>query len=178
MKTFSKKLIGVIAIAAAFAAPQARAALGDPLFASGGEIEMRFEGSDARYASLISVNGSPEIFPNHSTPIGTVVNLGDFSAGTPLDIVLHVLNTNQFFHTGPGLLNSDGMPHAFVNVVADRTFVSFEDLVGGGDRDYNDHIFSFTNISVTAVPEPAAYALMAAGLGLVAVMGRRRRPAR
>ncbi len=175
MKNIGKKVTCALGLAAALAAPQARADLGDDLIAAGGNIVIRFEGSDAGYNSLISVNGSPEVFPNHSTPVGTEFDLGFFAAGTPLDVVLHVLNTAQFFHSGSGALNSDGQPHAFVNVVGDRTFVSFEDLVGGGDRDYNDHMFSFTNIAVGAIPEPSVMALMLGGLGVLGFVARRRR---
>ena len=170
-----KGIICALGLVAALAAPQARADLGEDLIAAGGNIVIRFEGSDAGYDSLISVNGSSELFPNHTTPEGTEFDLGFFAAGTPLDIVLHVLNTGQFFHTGSGALNSDGLPHANVSTVGDRTFVSFEDLVGGGDRDYNDHMFSFTNIAVGAIPEPSVFALMAAGLGVLGFVGRRRR---
>jgi hypothetical protein len=177
MKTLGKKLVAVIGIAAAFAAPQAQAALGDLLFAGGGDITVRFEGSDALYSSVVSVNGSPEIFPNHTTPIGTTMDLGAFAAGTPIDVVLHVLTTGNFFHSGPGSLNIDGLPHALVTVGSNgRTFVSFEDLVGGGDRDFNDHMFSLSNVqTVTAVPEPSVMALMAAGFGLLGFLGVRRR---
>jgi hypothetical protein len=177
MKKFGKTVLAAIAFAAAAAAPQAQAALGDLLFAAGGNINIRFEGSDALFSSAVSVNGSPEIFPNHSTPIGTTMDLGAFSAGTPIDVVLHVLTTNNFFHTGPGSLNIDGLPHALVTVGANgRTFVSFEDLVGGGDRDFNDHMFSLNNVrTVAAIPEPSVYAMMAAGLGVLGFLGRRRR---
>jgi hypothetical protein len=37
--------------------------------------------------------------------------------------------------------------------------------------------FQVDNINVTAVPEPATYAMLAAGLGLIGLSGRRRKPA-
>jgi hypothetical protein len=176
MKTFGKTLIAAAALAAATVAPQAHAGLGDLLFAAGGNIDIRFEGSDALFDSAVSVNGSPEIFPNHSTPIGTTVGLGSFVEGTPIDVVLHVLTTNSMFHTGGGALNIDGLPHALVTEGDGRTFVSFEDLVGGGDRDFNDHMFSLSNVrTVAAIPEPSTYALLLAGLGVVGFLSRRRR---
>src|SRR3954463_2293820 len=126
MKTFGKPLLAAIGIAAALAASQAQAGLGDSLFAAGGNINIRFEGSDALFSSTVSVNGSPEIFPNHGTPIGTQLDLGAFASGTPIDVVLHVLTTGNFFHSGPGSLNIDNMPHALVTIGANgRTFVSF-----------------------------------------------------
>ena len=178
--TFNKTLISAIGAAALLGAVSSAQAdadiLGAELFATGGDVTVRFEGSSAGYDSLISVNGSGEIFPNHSTAVGTEVNLGSFTAGTVLDVVLHVLTTNQFFHSGLGGSNVDSMPHALVGVAADgRTYVSFEDLVGGGDRDYNDHKFSFTNVAVTAVPEASTVAMMMAGLGVLGFLGARRR---
>lgn len=176
------RLAAATALLASFAAPQAQAALGDALVAAGGHIVIRFEGSSAGFDSLISVNGSAEIFPNHSTPIGTEVDLGEFAAGTPLDIVLHVLNTGHFFHTGPGGNNPDFLPHADVvygfGGEPGRTWVGFEDILGGGDHDYNDHTFSFTNIIEAPVPEPSTYALMLGGLGVVGFLARRRKAAR
>lgn len=180
MKKSGKTLMAAVALTATLAAPQAHAGLGDMLFAMGGNIDLRFEGSDALFSSVVSVNGSPEIFPNHTTPVGTTVDLGSFTEGTPLDVVLHVLTTGDRFHSGPGDLNSDGLPHALVSVGENgRTFVSFEDLVGGGDRDFNDHMFSLNNVrAVPAIPEPSTYALLLAGLGVVGFIGRQRRRAR
>ena len=174
------RLGAAVGLAAVLAAPQAQAGIGDSLVASGGNIVIRFEGTAASYDSLISVNGGAEVFPNHSTSVGDTLDLGFFAAGTPLDIVLHVVTTGDFFHTGAAAGNPDGLVHA--NVVYDfgepgRTFVGFEDIFGGGDLDYDDHMFSFTNIK-PAIPEPGTYALMLAGLGVVGFIGRRRKAAR
>jgi hypothetical protein len=105
------------------------------------------------------------------------MGLGSFAEGTPIDVVLHVLTTGALFRTGPGEVNPDGLAHALVTVGdSGRTFVSFEDLVGGGDRDFNDHMFSLANVTtVPAIPEPSTYALLLAGLGVVGFLGRRRR---
>ncbi|HEX6703111.1 MAG TPA: DUF4114 domain-containing protein [Albitalea sp.] len=176
MKTFGKSMLSALGLAALLAAPAARAGdIGGSLFATGGEVTIRFEGSNALYNSLISVNGSSEIFPNHGTTIGTEFSLGSFSAGTALDVVLHVLDTGLFFHTGTGGLNPDGLAHASISVADGRVFVSFEDLAGGGDHDFNDHMFSLTNVVLSPAPEPSVYAMLAAGLGVLGFVGRRRK---
>ena len=177
MSNSLSKLTAAIGLLAALAAPQAQAAIGDSLFAAGGNIVIRFEGSDAGFDSLISVNNSAFFFPNHATVPGTTFDLGPFAAGTPLDIVLQVIQTGNLFHTGPGAGNPDGFAHAAITYnfgQPGRTGVGFEDMFGGGDMDYNDHNFSFTNIQA-AIPEPSTYALMFGGLGAIGFLARRRK---
>lgn len=157
---------------------------GNILVANGGEVKVHFLGGDAGYDSTISLSSpsySGEFFPNHATAVGSVQSLGTFSAGTELVFRLYVVNTGNNWYTGPGTRNPDGLVHAGTgNWVADGTigvngtYVGFEDLFGGGDRDYNDHQFVFENASMS-VPEPSTYALMLAALGALGAGLRKRR---
>jgi len=175
-------VLGIVGAIGMLAPVASHAALGDSLFASGGTITATFEGTAASYDSeLALVITSPSynsgwIFPNHSTAVGSTFTFGSFAAGTPLDFQLYVLTTGYIWHTGPASGNVDGVIHA--NVIYDwnstgRTFVGFEDLYGGGDFDYDDHMFSFTNVN--AIPEPETYAMLLAGLGLLGFAARRRK---
>ena len=179
----SRIVVAVAAVATLFSAA-CHAGLGDPLVATGGDIVMRFEGTSATYESLISVNnvevnGQSLFFPNFTTPVGSTIDLGPFTAGTPLDIELHVTTpgAENIWHTGPASLNIDDVIHANViynyNGEIGRTFVGFEDQYGGGDLDYNDHMFSFTGV-VTPAPEPGTCSLMMVGLGALAIVAQRR----
>ncbi len=147
-----------------------------------GPVLATFLGSDAGYFNRIflesSNNGLGEIF-NKSSAIGTEVNLGNFLAGTELVFRLHVDNTGLDFYSGEGINNPDGLPH----LLATSTFVNglyytelgFEDLYGGGDKDYNDFSLSLSNVvdPPGQIPEPVTITLL--GLGLAGIGYRRHR---
>jgi hypothetical protein len=119
------------------------------------------------------------IFNNHSTPVGTTLNLGTFSPGTELMFRLFVHDTGNNYYSGPASRNPDGDAHARVlnEWLPGTTLVSFEDLFGTpeGANGYNDLSFSFTNTTTVAASEPPTLALFGIGLGILVAGLRRRR---
>lgn len=173
---------GLVAATPALAVP----VIGAPIVVSStGNVTATYLGSDAGYNSQLDLVGGPtDIFDNRVTPAGTSVDLGSFTAGTVLTFRLHVVTTGDNFLSGSGSANPDGIAHAAVDVTPAGTSVGFEDTYGGGDRDYNDLLFAFTNTSnvavpvTSAVPEPAGWAFFITGFGAVgAAMRRRQRTA-
>jgi hypothetical protein len=130
----------------------------DTLIATGGDVVVTFASNDAGYTSELFLDGllgdGSVLFNNRTTPIGTTINLGSFGAGTELVFKLLVLQTGDAFYTGSADRNSDGQIHALIQNVAGHALVGFEDLRGGGDRDYNDLVFAFTNVSLSSQPGP------------------------
>lgn len=90
---------------------------------------------------------------------------------------VHYPNTNYFF-SGAAANNqdnngwNDGQVHTKVlNLGSNRFLVGFEDIWGGGDRDFNDNVFLFEGVSVDiplpplVVSEPASLSLLGLLLG-------------
>ena len=132
-------------------------------------------------SSSVGFNGSGKPVRSTGEPLlpGDFVDLGTLKAGTALDFFLisngavggkDVLSTNKS-------LNADGIIHAVALSTPGSPYlvISFEDMVGGGDHDYNDVYFavdlgSATTSSVAKLvslgaPEPslALGALLAGG---------------
>jgi hypothetical protein len=154
-----------------------------------GEVDAYFYGSTAGYTNTISmlVNGqvTPEtaagVLNNHSSSIGQFVNLGSVTAGDVITFRLNVLSTGDTFYSNKSM-NFDGVNHVYATSfsgdvgakIPAGTYLAFEDLRGGGDLNYHDENFVFTNIAA-AVPEPESFAMMMAGLGLLGFVARRRK---
>jgi len=78
-----------------------------------------------------------------SADVGTQVNLGTFPAGTELVFRLDVLNSGYSYYTGAASRNPDSEIHVRIDSTEAGTHLfGFEDLYGGGDRDYDDCVFS------------------------------------
>jgi len=137
---------------------------------------------------------------NQTSSPGDTFNFGPVSAGDALTFYIQV-NPSAGYTTLPAQLywysdtsrNLDGANHVFSAAYAGGvengvalpagTFVAFEDLPApgvfdgiGADYNYGDLAFIFGNVSAqsAAVPEPATWAMMLAGFGLVGGTMRRR----
>ena len=197
MKNFVKLLTGIAALS--FVAP-AQAAI--PVYSapgtenstvfsftavSDGDLVAYFAGKSAGFTSVLGalVNGVDtgiQGLNSQTATLGQSLNFGSVSAGDVLTFYINVTNIGQNFFSDP-TLNSDGFNHAWSTTYGGGdfglpagTFVSFEDLQGGGDKDYNDLNFVFTNaVATSAIPEASTWGMLIVGLGAAGAMLRRRR---
>ena len=151
-------LVGTAALVGLLAVPaQAVPITEQTLIATGGNVIVTFVSNEAGFTSELFLDGLlgeefGVLFNNVSTDVGTSIDLGSFAAGTELIFTLLVKQTGDVFYTGAGDRNPDGIGHAAVESGAEQVLVGFEDLFGGGDFDYDDLVFAFTNVVFTDAP--------------------------
>ncbi len=140
-------------------------------------------------SSAVGYGGTKSLVRTSNEPLaaGDFVNLGTYKAGTSLDFFLIADGAgggSNYFSTDKSL-NKDGIVHA-VSLTKDGSaylLISFEDMLGGGDKDYNDVLFAVeigkTNVNKLAglsAPEPTLAMGSVLVAGLLMGFTRRRQP--
>ncbi|OUL21299.1 DUF4114 domain-containing protein [Nostoc sp. 106C] len=136
-----------------------------------------------------------KVAPDKPLNVGDWANIGSMSAGTKLDFLLRandinggISGTDKNGNTVAGVwslntaLNPDGLQHAVAYYYKDFLVFGFEDLWGGGDKDYNDTVFAIDIgkdnaryvAGITPVPEPSA-TMALFGIGALGFFTTRRR---
>lgn len=82
------------------------------------------------------------------------VSLGKFEKGTKIEFGIDN-GQGDFFKTGRGAKNADGLRHAQVERNGNETRIGFEDLSGGGDLDFNDAIITVRRVAAERDEAPA-----------------------
>jgi hypothetical protein len=181
----------IVVLSAVFQTTHAGVILDEPVLggtmivATDANVTATYMGSDAGYINSLFLHApgaDARFLFSKGSPVGSTIDLGWFAAGTELTFRLEVWNTGQQFFTGAGSVNPDGLAHALAVTTFDAelrlfvTEVGFEDLFGGGDRDYNDFMFRLTNVydPPPAIPEPGTLALLGLGLAGIGVLRRRK----
>lgn len=121
------------------------AVVGAPIIvAATAQVEATYCGTEGSFTSDLSLD-QPDfqyLATGHVTAEGTTVDLGVFTGGTELVFAIHVRDTGWTYYSGDPGRNPDGQPHAAVTDLGNGDHhVGFEDVFGGGDRDYNDIVF-------------------------------------
>ena len=165
------------------------------IVAATGSISVYFAGSDAGNSDVIGVKlnnvlVASGILDNHNSVLGNHVDIPNVTAGDVLTFFLVDLTTGSTWSSDKSL-NADGANHVysapydganppFGGLIPAGTYVGFEDLAlaQGGDFDYNDDSFVFTNVTIggpDGTPIPAALPLFASALGLLGLLAHQRK---
>ncbi|MCK5749451.1 MAG: DUF4114 domain-containing protein [Oricola sp.] len=182
----AKKFIGaVLGIGVIFGAGGAAnaayidAATNQVVASGTGDLVIVFNGHTASHSNnLVSPDFAGILFNNHGSAVGDTVNMGAFLAGEVIEFQINNLTTGFTYVTGLAADNFDNVLHAILTANPDGSItVGFEDLKGGGDRDYDDLVFTIyeTVADVVETPLPAAGVLMMAGLAGFGFASRKRR---
>ncbi len=127
--------------------------LGSKVFATGARVKGKILAASAGYTSTLRLDRPKTITIGSNREVGKKFDLGAFKEGVELVFALYVHDTGATYFTGPGDRNPDGLPHAMVTVTGGVVQIGFEDMSGGGDEDYNDHMFQFTGLDALEITQ-------------------------
>jgi len=137
-----------------------------------------------------------EVFSGAASPISEVILAFDLNAGTVTNESTgnwaNIDTTFGFYLTSPegrgetyyshASLNTDVFDHMMIfdtsnngvdELLGSDVVVTVEDLLGGGDQDFNDMVVGVSNVAVHT-PEPGTILLLGSGLISLAVFGRKK----
>jgi hypothetical protein len=153
--------------AAAQSTPAGPAGLGDQLFSTGGDITIEVRPATAALVSELRLFAPDGSFTSIATnkQVGKVVTLPARPKNEELVFGIFIASqSNTTFKMGPADRNPDKLAHAVVLKTGERQYdVGFEDLLNGGDRDYDDNTFRFSGgLAPNRSPVPAEQSLSVA----------------
>jgi len=165
---------------------------GGQVYYDGGDLTVDVLYNDTVYDQVLQLWSGTTVFDiADGGKTGTSITLTQeqlagmgIAVGDELQFGIHVLNTSHSFLAGPGSRNADGIDHAYVRGSRSGVYLGFEDLYGGGDRDYNDTIYRLTGVTTSprvaggpttapssdrtsSVPEPGIVGLLLVGIGFL-----------
>lgn len=126
--------------------------------AGGGRITVDIEASDSGYENKIyySTDGFKTKHYIGVDNGGGSIDVGQLQAGTKIEFGIDN-GRGDFFRSGGADKNADGVDHARTSRTSDGgTRIGFEDLRGGGDRDYNDAVIKVRETPVVPAAPAAA----------------------
>jgi hypothetical protein len=147
----------------------------DEIYYNGGALKFEVLLSDSDYTNQFYLQtSSGQFYLGTNLNTGFIVELANpaivgLKAGDEFVLAIRVLNTGDYFLSGSAIYNPDQIDHALITYSGAQTAVfEFEDLLGGGDRDFNDaRIRVLGNIGLAQIPEPASLLLF--GLAIVVI---------
>lgn len=155
---FDASDIGPAAITAISPAARALAARSDEpnvsrgaFVADGREVRLDVKSSASGYDNdiMVSIDGGKSFSHVGVDDDGSTVSLGKLAKGTR--VMVAISNGEGFFVAGDPSQNPDGLEHARVEATSEGAArFSFEDLLGGGDMDFDDAVVELRSVDVSA----------------------------
>ena len=126
---------------------------------------------NASSQNSILANGGP-------LALGEGYEIGEVAAGDTLNFFLRNPHNKVFDSlSAEDTLNGDGLQHVTTYQYGEFLVLAYEDIYGGGDKDYNDVVIAVKGLvdtEVADVPEPTSV-LSLLGLGAVGAVVKRQR---